>query len=751
MSLFYHVFYLSFIAFTFFSFSNASAQGPTASSGIDEFNLTYAHAWAGGIDAAQFSPIDLNLDGVMDLVVFDRRGNRKLCFINKGIQGVIDYLYAPSYADLLPPLYEWAKFVDYDFDGRMDIFTYSPGYASMMVYRNVSDSDLKFQRVVYPYLTSWQGGGMVNIFVTNADYPGIADVDGDGDLDILTFWGLGSFLEMHKNLSMEKYGIPDSLDFEQSTYCWGQFAESDESNVLYLDTCLGGGLVVPSQTPRATRHTGSTLLLEDLDNNGLMDLLLGDVDYPTLFALYNDGTPEIAHIAYADTLFPQNDVTIRLFSMPVASLIDVNNDGLKDLLVGAFDPGIYTSQNRQSCWLYLNTGTPDQPVYRLETKEFLQDKMIDRGSGAYPVLFDFDGDGLLDLFVGNYGYYAYSYYDNYFLHSVFYGRVGHYKNVGTNQNPVFQLWDENFGGLAQLQLTGLVPAFADLNGDEAPDMLVGKNDGRLLYFINDGQGNLNLSSTYFSNIDVGDFSAPQLFDLDGDGKKDLVIGEKAGNINYYRNAGTSDQPEFVLVTDSLGKINVTDYSLSYDGFSVPAFFKDGQNNTGLICGSEKGDLLYYTNIDGNLDGKFLLSTQLNSLLDTTGVSFNRGLRTASAIGSLYADQSLQLIAGNFSGGLEFFNGKPEVTSSLAPISVSEKLEIAPNPASEKVTIQVPNNLKGAFNCYIMSADGRILFHTSSNDESGQISVEVSDFKPGLYMVLCHSAEITFTGKLVIMK
>jgi hypothetical protein len=51
----------------------------------------------------------------------------------------------------------------------------------------------------------------------------------------------------------------------------------------------------------------------------------------------------------------------------------------------------------------------------------------------------------------------------------------------------------------------------------------------------------------------------------------------------------------------------------------------------------------------------------------------------------------------------------------------------------------------------MSADGRILFHTSSNDESGQISVEVSAFKPGLYMVLCQTAEITFTGKLVIMK
>ena len=83
-------------------------------------------------------------------------------------------------------------------DGKNDIFTYSPGYASMMVYQNISDETLKFKRVVYPYLTSYQGGGYVNIYVTYADYPGISDVDNDGDLDILTFWGLGSFVEMHQ-------------------------------------------------------------------------------------------------------------------------------------------------------------------------------------------------------------------------------------------------------------------------------------------------------------------------------------------------------------------------------------------------------------------------------------------------------------------------------------------------------------------------------------------------------------------------
>jgi hypothetical protein len=39
--------------------------------------------------------------------------------------------------------------------------------------------------------------------VTNVDYPAIFDIDNDGDLDILTFWGLGSFMELHQNMSVE--------------------------------------------------------------------------------------------------------------------------------------------------------------------------------------------------------------------------------------------------------------------------------------------------------------------------------------------------------------------------------------------------------------------------------------------------------------------------------------------------------------------------------------------------------------------
>ncbi|MDX5405027.1 MAG: hypothetical protein LPK28_05940, partial [Bacteroidota bacterium] len=39
------------------------------------------NAWAGGVNYVQYSPIDLDIDGTKDHVVFDRSGNRLLPFL----------------------------------------------------------------------------------------------------------------------------------------------------------------------------------------------------------------------------------------------------------------------------------------------------------------------------------------------------------------------------------------------------------------------------------------------------------------------------------------------------------------------------------------------------------------------------------------------------------------------------------------------------------------------------------------------
>ncbi len=129
----------------------------------DENRGYFPYPWAGGMNSCQFGEMDLNMDGKKDLVVFDRMGNRLMTFLNQGSPGNISYTWAPEYQAYFPEISDWIILKDYNGDGKEDIFTYSPGYAGMKVYKNVSSGSPEFQLVVYPYLKSFQGGGYVNI------------------------------------------------------------------------------------------------------------------------------------------------------------------------------------------------------------------------------------------------------------------------------------------------------------------------------------------------------------------------------------------------------------------------------------------------------------------------------------------------------------------------------------------------------------------------------------------------------------
>jgi len=713
---------------------------------ISENYDTLLYPFAGGLNSCQFMNIDINLDGIDDLLVFDRHGNRILPFIVSA-SAPAKYHFAPEMASLFPPIEQWMQAIDYNHDGKRDIFTYTTG--GIKVYRNDSGNTLKFTQVTHPFLYSQQGTTLTNILVTYADYPVIADIDGDGDYDILTFWGLGSFLEYHKNTSMERFGNADSLTFEKASSCWGHFAEGAESNVIKLDTCAASGKSIQVNGSDDPKHTGSTLLLNDLNADGLPDLAVGDVDFSSMILLTNGGNPADAKMISQTTNFPNALDPVNMNTFPAAMLVDVNNDGQKDLLVSPFDPSLIKGENFKSVSLYKNDGTNSHPEYNLVSKNFLQDQMLDLGSGAYPVFFDYNGDGLMDILVGNYGYSDTCIFSpDAGLQCSFTSKIALLLNIGTVSKPAFRLADRNIAHLDSLQMQSLIPSLADMDGDGDMDLVCGNSKGKLVYCENialPGQpANFKLADPAWQSIDVGDFSAPQLIDINHDGLVDLVCGKRNGTLSYYRNTGTKNVPLFSRITDNFGGVVVTDTMLSNYGYSVPCFYKDKQGETDLFVGSEFGDIFVYDQIDNHLDSNFHFSGTIPRIRE--------GWRTGVAVGNLNNDSLSDLIIGNYAGGLGLFYGKPENTFGINEqlYKPATSLILTPNPARKEVSLSVKGDVSdNPFTLIIQGMEGKLI--RKYRNVKLPFTMDVSGFRNGIYLVSLLTNNSLLSGKLVVCR
>ncbi len=712
---------------------------------VSENNVKLRNAWAGGLNNVQAGKIDFDGDGIQDLVLFDRHGDRLLPFRYNPAGLSPGFNYSPEYRKYFPPVNHWMQLIDYNHDGRTDIFTYTPG--GIMVYRNTGTVNPVFEQAVHPYITSLQGSIFTNLLVTYVDFPAIADLDGDGDYDILTFWGLGSFVELHKNMSIEQFGNSDSLIYHKTSNCWGRFAESDESNIISFDTCADFDAMRYRSTPK---HTGSTFLLTDIDLNGTDDLVLGDVDYNTVAALINEGNAMDALITEQLPAWPVAE-PVDLWSFPLVQEIDLYGDGLPYLMASPFDPGLYKSEGFNSVWLYTDCKSEKSPAdCGLLTRSFLQDGMIENGLGAVPVFDDVNGDGLTDLIVGNYGLFdtcVLSVYGQ--LKCDYTGRMKLYLNTGTSQQPAFSLLTDDFAGVSHLGLTGVHPAFTDLDGDGDIDLLLGNAGGDFWMFTNiAGSGSIpefGEPVSGFQNLSAGSFSTPVFADLNNDGLVDLVSGSASGKLFYYRNTGTQFSPLFELVSDFFGQVNVTDPEVSYTGHSVPFFFRNREGALRLLVGSESGQLKYYRDITTVPGEAFVLA-------DPHFMYISEGIRTAPAMEDLNGDGHPDLAVGNYSGGITLFRGVPPGPTGFEHKTDSQGLLlILPNPGKGSFNFRIEAG--GCWELALYNAQGNLVKAFSMNGYE-TVRPDLSHLSPGLYTIKAGKStdpRLIIMNKLMIIR
>lgn len=679
--------------------------------------------WAGGLNFTEFSNIDLNNDGRQDLFVVDRQTSRVTTFINNGQSGSDCWTYAPQYEKFFPAVSGWAKLYDYNCDGKPDLYTATFRNNGIMLYENISQSgNLEFS-LVDTTVDAQSAFGPYNIFASSYLVPTFDDIDGDGDVDILTqqFNCVGSY-GYFRNRSMEDYGVCDSLDkYENVTNAWGKFAIRSGA---YPQVAVGQ-FNITCQSPRPTEEgyevarrddTYANIFTIDIDGDGDKDALIGDSQTDNSLLVINGGTPSNALMVSQDTLFPSYNVPVKMKSFTAHSYVDADNDGIKDLMVSQSE-----YRNYNSILLYHNNGTTLNPQFSYQRSDFLQNEMIDVGEGSAPVFVDENGDGLLDMVIGNK---KISLTD-----STQATGLSLYRNTGTATNPSFDLITEDYLGLGSQNYLGtLNPAFGDLDLDGDQDLLLGLDDGKMIYLRNCGGAGAPITicqiTTAFMSIDVGNAAAPHIADMKRDGLPDLVVGNKNGILKYYENVGSAGNPFFAVAPsiDTLGRVLVQSVGAT-DGFSDPFIFEyNGQFRAAVAC--MQGGIYLYGNIDGNLSGTW---TILDTIEDK--VLGNRyGYNLTVGGGDINGDSLTDLLVGLYSGGVQLYLQNDSV-SGITSLQSRTGFVLYPNPAADRLVIKSEKN-SGTYT--ITDMTGRTLL--SGLVSGGFAIVLVESLSTGMYFV-----------------
>ena len=229
---------------------------------------------------------------------------------------------------------------------------------------------------------------------------------------------------------------------------------------------------------------------------------------------------------------------------------DYNGDGIFDLVIGVSDWRDYgwdDAFNSEGIWTngplhgyvyhVINNGTNENPDYGKARKILANDKPLDVYGKPSPNLVDWDNDGDLDIICGE-----------------FLDRITFFENIGSRTEPVYTEGEflKLDGKTLHLELEMPEVVVYDWDFDEDPDIIVGKEDGRVVLIENKGMDQQDLpilaQPVYFKQqadfVKCGALSTPSIYDWDGDGDEDIIAGNTAGYIEFIENLDGQDPPSW---------------------------------------------------------------------------------------------------------------------------------------------------------------------------------------------------------------
>ena len=357
--------------------------------------------------------------------------------------------------------------------------------------------------------------------------PYILDVDKDGDDDLLAAPFNAGAIDNYENIWYYKN---NGSNFEPFRF--------EQNNFLVGDMIDVGETADPA--------------FFDYNDDGLQDIVIGNGGYfegagNYLFSLTlfeNTGTASLPQYTFID----RNYLNINALGLDDITpfFADINGNNYADLFAGELGGRILIMDNGDGIF---------------GNARFLKDNTntdIDVGQSSNPVLHDFDGNGTLDLIIGNRD-----------------GDLAYYENTGTVNIAEFTFRTDTLGGVQSHPANGLLryssPALGDFDNDGKQDLLLGGADVWVKFYSDIGSDPMAIFTETHENFfgakkltisgsDLRPRANPAVADISLDGLPEVILGTNTGGLLLHSQdladtANTTNTSSSTnLINDSIGSL-----------------------------------------------------------------------------------------------------------------------------------------------------------------------------------------------------
>lgn len=327
----------------------------------------------------------------------------------------------------------------------------------------------------------------------------------------------------------------------------------------------------------------------DIDNDGDKDIIitshsdnLSTANYNSIAYYKNVGTDANPNFSFQhDTLLTPDMIDVGSYSYP--TFFDYDKDGKVDLFVGTEG---YLNNNTEvltsKLAYYKNTSTLGNTSFSLVTKDFLN-LSTKNYNGIFPTFGDMTGDGIDDLVLGNTK-----------------GTIAVYKNFAPNNNvlPNFLFFTDSLSNVSVDKYSA--PVVFDFNNDGKSDLLIGNQLGNLVYFQDTSTTpnlkKMSLVSNTLGNFKSGSVNnfyghcVPFIGRIDNSQKTFLMVGNSDGNIERY-------DEHFINNMNNFNRMDSNYSFIRTASRAVPAIADlDGDGKYEMVVGNKYGGLHYYKQV-----------------------------------------------------------------------------------------------------------------------------------------------------------